>query len=233
MKVRRKDPLAAKRPLFFLIGLCSSLFVVLLLFQVKSKQQAHSFSHQPGKSLITELEIPITRPKKPKVPEQSKTLKQEKKKFIDWIIEIPNNDGRDDNADDSLFVFDDITWGGEPEPVLQIDLPALDKKPVFPGCENLLSENERYACFQEKIIAFVQENYTPCGNNGMTRQEKLYIKFVIDENGQSTEAEIIRGIDRCNMENALDLVSKLPRMKPGMYRDKVVKTSFVLPINIK
>lgn len=233
MNQKKPDRLEQKRPLFFTIGLCASLLIIHALFQIKSYHKTPELKTYAVADDFDNVVIPVTRPKQPEPPKTVEVVKTVQKNIIpNLFIEVPDNWKMEDDTD-SLFVFDDVTFETGEEPVLEIIIDALDKKPVFPGCEDLLTEDERFACFQQKMIAFVQSNFKPCQPGYRRTAQKIYVRFTIDENGRSKNPQLVRGDDVCNTQEALSLVTKLPEMKPGMYRDKRVKTSFVLPINIK
>jgi periplasmic protein TonB len=61
----------------------------------------------------------------------------------------------------------------------------------------------------------------------------VYVKFVIDKNGQVTNAEVARGADKILNEAALAHVKKMPAWKPGKQRGKPVRVQYVVPIKFK
>jgi TonB family protein len=62
-------------------------------------------------------------------------------------------------------------------------------------------------------------------------QGKVIVKFIIDENGNVTDPEIVRGVDTLLDQAALDVISKCPQWSPGLQDGKPVKVSFTLPVN--
>ena len=232
MRSEIRNNLEQKRPLFFTIGLLTSLLIVYALFQIKTYPKEVCNFPKGETVAMYDLDIPITRTKQPEPPQKVDVTKVVSKNvFKQIMISVPNN-WKVEGASDSLFNVDPIEFPSG-EPVIEVDMVALDKKPIFPGCEEILDEQERFACFQQKMIAFVQQHYRPCETVYGRVNERIFLKFTIDEHGNSTNPQIIRGEDACNTQEAIKLVGKLPVMKPGMYRDKFVKTSFVLPIHIK
>jgi protein TonB len=60
----------------------------------------------------------------------------------------------------------------------------------------------------------------------------LFVKFVVRKNGTITEVEILRGLcTTCDVE-AIRVVKKMPRWKPGKLNNKNVSTRISIPINI-
>lgn len=232
MKSDHRNSLEQKRPLYFTIGLATSLFIVYALFQIKTSPNTYTNFPKGEPVTIYDLDIPVTTTKAPQPPQKVDVTKVVSKNvFKQVMIHVPNNWKVEDGSD-SLFSIDPVDFPTG-EPVIEVDMVALDKKPIFPGCDDILEEKARFECFQQKMIAFVQKHYRPCETVFGTVNERIILKFTIDENGKSQNPQIIRGEDACNAQEAINLVGKLPVMQPGMYRDKFVKTSFVLPIHIK
>jgi protein TonB len=64
---------------------------------------------------------------------------------------------------------------------------------------------------------------------------KCYIKFIVEKNGQISNAIIQRGIENCSDCNneALRVVKSMPKWKPSLLNGKKVRSYFLLPINFK
>lgn len=62
-------------------------------------------------------------------------------------------------------------------------------------------------------------------------QGKVYVSFVIDEDGSVTESKIARGVDPALDKEALRVINKLPNWTPGKEDGKPVKVSYTVPIN--
>ena len=232
MKSNQRNRLEQKRPLYFTIGLATSLCIVYALFQIKTTPNTRANFPKGEPVTIYDADIPVTTTKTPQPPPKVDVVKVARKNvFKPVMIQVPNNWKVEDGSD-SLFHIDPVDFPTG-EPVIEVDMVALDKKPIFPGCAGILDEKSRFECFQQKMIAFVQKHYRPCETAFGTVNERIILKFTIDENGKSRNPQIIRGEDACNAQEAINLVGRLPVMQPGMYRGKFVKTSFVLPIHIK
>ena len=62
---------------------------------------------------------------------------------------------------------------------------------------------------------------------------KVVIKFVVDEEGNVTDAQVIKGIGGGCDEEALRVVRSMPKWKPGKQNGQAVKVYFTLPIVFK
>jgi protein TonB len=181
-----------------------------------------------------EYSIPITRQDR-KQPEVDQQIEERHEELKDIFVEVSNDTKVkiiDEPVDDGSQQLVEIPIFKE-EPVIEVDIYALEKMPVFPGCEDLLDEEARYNCFVQQVSKHVVSNFKPCEGAWGISKERLYIQFTVDEKGNVTAAKAIRGSDECNVDRALWVVNDLPKMKPGEYRGQTVRTRFVLPINIK
>ena len=111
------------------------------------------------------------------------------------------------------------------------DVPyaIIEDVPVFPGCETIEVSGRR-KCFQEKIQQHIANNfqYPPIAQE-MGIQGRVYVQFIIDKDGTIVEIKT-RGPDK-NLEiEANRIISKLPKMTPGMQRGKPVRVPFSIPI---
>lgn len=235
MKNRRtqRDDLEKRRPTFLLIGLVIALSITYGLLNLESERPdlpvcKSSVAYEPD-----DLVIPNTW-REPEKVETVEEIKEQKQDLLKNIIEAPNDFKKpmeERPIDEPLATIPEIIV--EEDPVIEVDIYALERMPIFPGCENLLNEEERFNCFVDKVAKHVVGNFKPCEGAFGTTKEKLYIQFTIDEFGVIQAAKAIRGNDACNIDRALFAVTDLPKMKPGEYRGKPVRTRFVLPINIK
>ncbi|MFN0276037.1 MAG: energy transducer TonB [Chitinophagales bacterium] len=96
---------------------------------------------------------------------------------------------------------------------------VVDQMPEFVGGENALRE-------------FIEKNFLiPADKDEYTG--KVYVKFVIGETGEVTNAEVIKGLENEIDKEAVRVVSIMPDWIPGKLNGKNVKVSYTLPIAIK
>ncbi len=120
----------------------------------------------------------------------------------------------------------------------------VEQPPLFDNCNKNISSEEQRECFQEGLISYIANNFE---YPEMAKQHgisgKMYVKFIIDEEGKIIEPVILRGLSYKNKleENAvkqaekyaLELIAGLPQLSPATYKGKKVAISFVVPINMK
>lgn len=61
-------------------------------------------------------------------------------------------------------------------------------------------------------------------------QGKVYVTFVVDEQGNVTDAKIARGVDPLLDRESLRVINELKTWTPGKEKGKAVKVSYTIPI---
>ena len=62
-------------------------------------------------------------------------------------------------------------------------------------------------------------------------QGKVFVSFVVDEQGKVTNAKIERGVNPALDAESLRVVNGLKTWKPGKEKGKAVKVAYTIPIN--
>ena len=102
--------------------------------------------------------------------------------------------------------------------------------PVFPGCEK--KKNKR-KCFQKKMLNHISKNFQyPEIAQKMGIQGRVYVKFIIDEDGSVTLIRT-RGPDKNLEREAYRIISKLPKMTPGKIKGRPVRVPLFVPITFR
>jgi protein TonB len=103
-------------------------------------------------------------------------------------------------------------------------------------CETLAatSQEEARKCAEKKMLEFVYGNikYPPAARDGGIEGTAV-IRFVVDENGEIKNPEILKNPGGGLGEEALRIVSKFPAWTPGKQRDKNVRVWFNMPVRFK
>ena len=115
-----------------------------------------------------------------------------------------------------------------------LSFAVVESVPVFPGCEDASTNEEKKACFQQQILKYVSKNFNfPEMARQMGISGKVYVNFVIEKDGSISNVEVVRGVDKLLDDEAARVVKSLPKMTPAKQRGKPVRMSFTLPINAK
>ncbi len=65
------------------------------------------------------------------------------------------------------------------------------------------------------------------------REGRVLVGFVVDEEGRVGEVRVISGVSRSLDAEAVRVVKRMPRWKPGRHGGRAVSVFYVLPINFK
>ena len=95
----------------------------------------------------------------------------------------------------------------------------VEEMPEYPGGETALMNDLIGA------IKYPDE----AKKNGI--QGKVFVSFVIDEQGKVTNAKIERGVEASLDKESLRVVNGLKTWKPGKQKGKAVKVAYTIPIN--
>ena len=230
----RNANLEGKRPLYFLIGLSTSLLTVYAAFELNFETSPlPDFSDERIYSEELDWTVPVTVMRSPEAPSSPKTMpKFNPNEFtvIDNNATLPNlvTEWTTTTVDQGLEVIVD------PDPIEVFTFTQVESMPVFAGCEEALTNDERYACMNSQLMAYVSSNFEVTERMiQFSRGEKLFVEFIIEKNGQVRNATIVRGDDELIAEEALRVVKSLPRFTPAKMNGKPVRMSYILPINVK
>ncbi|NHM08324.1 hypothetical protein G4D82_13935 [Flavobacterium sp. CYK-4] len=80
----------------------------------------------------------------------------------------------------------------------------------------------------EKLYEFIGNNFNSNGNKG-----KVVVKFRIDQKGFASQAEILSSTNDKLNDEAIRVISIIPRCQPAYQRCRFVNSSYSIPINIK
>lgn len=110
------------------------------------------------------------------------------------------------------------------------DVPfaIIEKAPTFPGCE----EGDK-SCLNKSMMKFVRENFDIKLANTLglkSGKKRIYVQFKIDKDGSITDVKA-RAPHPKLKEAAMEMIKKLPQMKPGEQRGERVRVGYTLPIS--
>ncbi|GFD82874.1 hypothetical protein KUL118_57360 [Tenacibaculum sp. KUL118] len=111
--------------------------------------------------------------------------------------------------------------------VEDVPFSSLDKAPTFPGCE----EGDR-KCFNLSMAKFVKKNFNvklADSIKEVSGKKRIYALFKIGIDGRVFGFKV-RAPHPELKTHTIDMLKKLPQMKPGEKNGKIVRTGFVLPI---
>lgn len=113
-------------------------------------------------------------------------------------------------------------------------LYGVSKAPLFPGCKESLSNEDRKACFSEKIASFLVNRFDTdlAAKNDLSGQIKVMVKFTIFSTGKVGDIEI-KAPNKTLEDEARRVINKLPDMLPGNQNGEKVNVIYTLPITLE
>ena len=98
---------------------------------------------------------------------------------------------------------------------------VVEEQPEFPGGMSALNK-------------FFRENVKyPVMAQEMNIQGKVYVKFTVWKDGSVRDVQVVRSADKSLDQEAIRLVSRMPKWKPGKQRGKAVNCKFTVPVTFK
>ena len=145
---------------------------------------------------------------KDKVPE--KKLESNKKLTLESLVAAM--DVVDDNSnvveEFDTDVFDDIVFEDEAADTTEADIPIVQVKPCFIGCQVYRTEAKREECTERKITKFVQLYFD---NRNVTRVSgKAKLELVISPKGHLTSVKVINESNYLLGDELVRLVRLMP-----------------------
>jgi protein TonB len=154
---------------------------------------------------------------KPKVVEKEKVVEE-----IKTIEELKDkNVGAKDikGRDDGKIVIDMPSGEGDKDVKIVEDntvYNAVEVRPDFPGGI-------------QKFYDFVGKNYRAPEEDV---RGKVYVQFVVEKDGSLTDIKVVRDLGYGTGAEAIRVLKKSPRWKPGVQNGRPVRVLYSLPISI-
>lgn len=224
--------------LFFQIGLVLILFIVYQLLELKSYDKSVLDTLGEVSMMSDDKEdIPIINreeiivPKNtppPPIPEKIQVVENELE-----IEETILNDTETDETESVITTLDPnaIVEEEEAEEIIE-DVPfmVIEDVPVYPGCTG--SKQELKDCFTEKIRHFFVKRFDGdlAKELGLAPGKKrIIVLFRVDTKGNVTDIRARAPHPKIQSE-VIEIINKLPQMKPGKQRGIPVRVQYTLPI---
>jgi len=223
---------------FAQLGLVLSLLIIYVLIQSKTFTNELSVLNDSSSS-----KFEVTTPNIEYEIEPPKEQPQKQKIILDVIKKEEDDDAL---IDESLFIITDPNTPVDIDKIVDVkrietidpkdewfDISVLEEAPLFPGCKG--SNEERKACFSEKINSYINKQFNSelASEMGLAPGiQRIYTLFKIDKNGNVVNIEA-RSPHKRLRDEAIRVISLLPKMEPGKQQGKAVKVRYAVPIAFK
>ncbi len=110
----------------------------------------------------------------------------------------------------------------------------VEKKPVFPGCEDEDSEDDKLTCFNQKMMSHVAKNFKFPDEARRDKAEGVTVAtFIIERDGSVSGVRILRSVHPALDAETIRVMELLPTFTPATQRGKPVRMQYNMPINAK
>lgn len=207
-----------------LIGAILALAVQFIAFEWSEREKEIAVDTGITEIAFEEEIIPITEQEQPQqAPPPPEAPKAEE------MIEVLDNDSK---VEESTIQVSDDTQAAvevkytpveveEEEVDEQQIFQIVEEMPEFPGgmgaCLKWIADNIKYPAISQE--------------NGV--QGRVTVQFVVNTDGSIVDAKVLRGVDPYLDKEALRVISKMPKWKPGKQRGKAVRCSFSVPVRFQ
>lgn len=219
VKKSKEADLESKRWGFIGLGLVVAGALVLMAFSYQSmvfKPIEKTFEKEISKKEEIPLDMFQNEPPPPPPPPQAPPPQITELKEVDDDKEIPPPPVIDEDLRD--FTLEDE---GPKEVEKTVVLDFAEVNPEFPGGE-------------EAMGLFIKENFEyPQIAVEMGEQGTVYVEFVVNKDGSIVSEKVVKGVSPSIDKEALRVVKKMPKWKPGEQAGKPVTVRYTIPIKAK
>jgi len=225
-KKTEKADLQNKKGLFFEIGLCVALLLMILVFSSNQKEVKLMELDIPEEIIEAEI-IEITREEQQPTPVHAAPRLQ----VTSDILNIVRDDKKIEaeltfaDFDDNIkYTFDPAKGGGTYEGPLTDDEPfvMVEDMPQFQG-----GDYSKFRTWVNSNLVYPEL----AKENGI--QGRVTLEFVIERDGSLTNIVVLNTPDRSLSEAAVKVVQSSPKWTPGKQRGTPVRVKFAFPVDFR
>jgi protein TonB len=223
----KKSPqadLEGKKTTNLLIGAIMILAVLFVGFEWSERDKKVMTDSGIQEVMFEEEIIPITEQEQPQQappPPQAPPAEE--------VLEIIENDSKVEES--TIQASDDTNAAVEVKytPV-EVEEEEVDEQEIFTIVEEMpeypggIAAAMKWIANELKYPAIAQENGV---------QGRVTVRFTINADGSVVDPVVVRGVDPHLDKEALRVIGKMPKWKPGKQRGKAVRVSYNLPVRFK
>ena len=107
-------------------------------------------------------------------------------------------------------------------------------KPDKNGVYQIVEEMPQFPGGETKLMEYIAKNLTyPQEARDKGIDGRVFVAMVIEKDGSVSNVKVLRGIGGGCDEEAVRVISALPKWKPGKMKGEPVPVSYQIPINFK
>lgn len=234
IKKSNKADLENRRITYFLLGLNLVLALLYVGLEFRFVPIRFDLADKLLDNLIEEMEIePIKDEREDMIsaaiaaPAPSITARIKPVEAINTDVEdiLENNVPEAEGENDSSGKVQEIPANTEIVPMTDEeklkDIILVQTLPEFPG------GIVEFMKWLRKNLAY------PADARSRKAEGTVIVSFIIDTNGTITDAKVDKGVDAALDDEAMRVIRKMPKWKPGEENGKPCRTMFAIPIEFK
>ena len=214
----KKNPrldLSKKSGLFLNIGLCASLFLIILAFEWRSYDTSNLVDLGSIEDFDEIIQIPVT--EIPPPPPPPKIKPQE-------ILEVPDEEEIEE-------IVAEIDQEAREETVIEAIIFETHEEEEVDEIFTFVEESATPAGGFSEFYKYLGKNIKyPRPAQRMGIEGKVFVKFVVEKDGSLTDIQIMKGIGAGCDEEAKRVLQNSPKWNPGRQRGNEVRQAMVIPI---
>lgn len=199
------------------------VLVCMLIYTSCSKEEANVNTDQDFDQVVEKFRNQLQ-------TENSTLTKAERLELAEYIIDEFKANVEDNGKTSSGSISASSFTGSD-----EVSFSVIENVPVFPGCEGEVDNNERKKCMAVQVNRFVSENFNVGLANDLgleAGKHRISVQFMVDKNGDVVHVKARAPHPKLE-EEAIRIVSLLPKMKPGMHLGKAVTVPYGFPIQFQ
>ena len=131
-------------------------------------------------------------------------------------------------------VFFKLTEEQPAKPFKKSDMSKTDMKPDKNGVYQIVEEMPQFPGGETKLMEYIAKNLTyPQEAKDKGIDGRVFVAMMIEKDGSVSNVKVLRGIGGGCDEEAVRVISALPKWKPGKMNGEPVRVSYQIPINFK
>ena len=137
-------------------------------------------------------------------------------------------------GDTTLYTAEPFSITEESLGILLGGLSALEDAPSNDSIYQIVDEMPQFPGGEAAMMKFVANNVKyPQEAKDKEIDGRVFVSFVVEKDGSVSNVKVMRGIGGGCDEEAVRVISAMPKWKPGIKDGKPVRVSYMMPLNFK
>ena len=122
----------------------------------------------------------------------------------------------------------------EGQPAKKSDVGNAEMKPDKNGVYQMVEEMPKYSGGEQAMMKYVADNIKyPEEAKDQNIAGRVFVSFIVEKDGSIGEVKVVRGIGGGCDEEAVRVISAMPKWTPGKVKGEPVRVSYMMPLNFK